>query len=132
VRWLLFGNAPTAAFEQSNLDDLRGRTTLLDLLAVIRTRCRLLVAPDSGILTAAFYLAEDFPLDVVSLWSDPRQGVLKQGCPSPNPRLRHEALQGRNEDVRNLPVDDVERAIADALDRWSRLPDHADAHATAP
>jgi len=132
VRWLLFGNAPTAAFEQSNLDDLRGRTTLLDLLAVIRTRCRLLVAPDSGILTAAFYLAEDFPLDVVSLWSDPRQGVLKQGCPSPNPRLRHEALQGRNEDVRNLPVDDVERAIADALGRWSRLPDHADAHATAP
>jgi len=83
-------------------------------------------------LTAAFYLAEDFPLDVVSLWSDPRQGVLKQGCPSPNPRLRHEALQGRNEDVRNLPVDDVERAIADALGRWSRLPDHADAHATAP
>jgi hypothetical protein len=41
-------------------------------------------------------------------------------------------VQGRNEDVRNLPVDDVERAIADALDRWSRLPDHADAHATAP
>lgn len=132
VRWLLFGNAPTTSFEQSNLVDLRGRTTLLDLLATIRTRCRVLVAPDSGILTAAFYLAEDFPLDVVSLWSDPRQGVLKQGCPSPNRRLHHEALQGRDEDVRNLPVDDVERAVADALARSSRSPNPVGAHAIAP
>jgi hypothetical protein len=132
VRWLLFGNAPTTPYEQSNLDDLRGRTTLLDLLAVIRTRCRILVAPDSGILTAAFYLAEDFPLDIVSLWSDPRQGVLKQGCPSPNRRLRHQALQGRDEDVRNLPVDDVERAVAGALDRAPQSPNHVDAHAIAP
>ena len=132
VRWVLFGNAATTPYTQSNLDDLRGRTTLLDLLAVIRTRCRILVAPDSGILTAAFYLAEDFPLDIVSLWSDPRQGVLKQGCPSPNPRLHHEALQGRDEDVRNLPVDDVERAVAEALDRSLPMPDHADAHALAP
>ena len=132
VRWLLFGNAPTTRFEQPNLTDLRGRTTLLDLLAVIRTRCRVLVAPDSGILTTAFYLAEDFPLDVVSLWSDPRQGVLKQGCPSPNYHLHHAALRGRDEDVRNLAVDDVERAVADALDRWSRPPNNVGAHATAP
>ena len=132
VRWLLFGNAPTTLFAQSNLVDLRGRTTLLDLLAIIRTRCRVLVAPDSGILTAAFYLAEDFPLDVVSLWSDPRQGVRKQACPSPNRRLHHEALQGRDEDVRNLPVDDVERAVADALARSSRSPNPVGAHAIAP
>jgi hypothetical protein len=132
VRWLLFGNAPTTIFRHPNLDDLRGRTTLLDLLAVIRTRCRILIAPDSGILTAAFYLADDFPLDVVSLWSDPRQGILKQGCPSPNRRLRHEPLQGRDEDVGNLPVDEVERAVAAALDRSSRSSDQVDAHAIAP
>jgi hypothetical protein len=132
VRWVLFGNAPTTPFRQSNLEDLRGRTTLLDLLALIRTRCRVLVAPDSGILTAAFYLAEDFPLDIVSLWSDPRQGVLKQGCPSPNRQLHHAALQGRDEDVRNLSVADVERAVALALDRSSRSPNHVDAHAIAP
>jgi len=132
VRWLLFGNAPAPPFRQSNLDDLRGCTTLLDLLAVIRTRCRILVVPDSGILTAAYYLADDFPLDIVSLWSDPRQGVLKQGWPSPNRRLHHEPLQGRDEDVRNLPVDDVERAVALALDRSSRSPNHIDAHAIAP
>jgi hypothetical protein len=132
VRWLLFGNAATTVFAQPNLVDLRGRTSLLDLLAVVRTRCHVLVAPDSGVLTAAFYLAQDFPLQIVSLWSDPRQGILKQGCPSPNPRLHHEPLQGRNEDVRNLPVDDVERAVAAALARAKRSPDHVDAHAVAP
>jgi ADP-heptose:LPS heptosyltransferase len=117
VLWLLFGNTATPAFSQSNVVDLRGRTGFLDLLATIRTRCRILVAPDSGVLTAAYYLADDFPLEVVSLWSDPRQGILKQDCPSPNPQLRHVPLQGRDEDVRNLAVDDVDRAVAAALTR---------------
>ncbi len=117
VRWLLFGAAATVAFEQRNVVDLRGRTNLLDLLAVIRTRCRILIAPDSGVLAAAYYLADDFPLDVVSLWSDPRQGVLKQGTPSPNAELRHQPLLGRDDDVRNIGVDEVERAIEAALER---------------
>jgi hypothetical protein len=116
VRWVLFGNEATPAFDQDNVVDLRARTSFLALLATIRNRCRILVAPDSGVLTAAYYLAEDFPLDVVSLWSDPRQGVLKQGCPSPNPRLRHVPLLGRGEDVRNLAVDEVSNAVAAALD----------------
>lgn len=115
VRWLLFGHARDEAFDHGNVLDLRGRTDLLTLLAVVRTRCRILVAPDSGILTLAYYLASDRPLDVISLWSDPRQGVLKQGCPSPNPRLVHTALRGRDEDVRNIAVDDVASAIETAL-----------------
>lgn len=117
VRWLLFGNAAPAQFTQPNIIDLRGRTDFLALLAVLRTRCRILVAPDSGVLTAAYYLDQAFPLEVISLWSDPRQGVLKQGCPSPNPELRHLALAGRDEDVRKLSVDDVEIAVAAALAR---------------
>jgi hypothetical protein len=117
VRWLLFGNAADAGLAQPNVVDLRGRTDFLDLLALIRTRCRVLVAPDSGVLTAAYYLAQSFPLDVVSLWSDPRQGILKQGCASPNPELRHVSLVGRGDDVRNVAVDDVERAVAAALAR---------------
>ncbi len=68
-------------------------------------------------LTAAYYLAQSFPLDVVSLWSDPRQGILKQGCPSPNPELRHVALVGRGDDVRNLSVGEVEGAVVAALAR---------------
>jgi len=132
VRWLLLGNEPTPAFAQANVVDLRGRTDFLDLLALVRARCRVLVAPDSGVLTAAYYLADDFPLEIVSLWSDPRQGILKQGCASPNPRLTHVPLVGRGDDVRNLTCDDVERALAAALARCAppARADRADAVAS--
>jgi ADP-heptose:LPS heptosyltransferase len=130
VHWVLFGHAATAEFDVPNATDLRGRTTFLEMLAVIRTRCRVLVAPDSGVLTAAYYLDQDFPLDIVSLWSDPRQGILKQACASPNPSLHHVALQGPGEDVRNLAVDDVAPAIEAALHRarW-QVPERARATA---
>lgn len=117
VQWVLFGHAAAAVFPQPNVLDLRGKTDLLELLAVIRRHCRVLVAPDSGILTAAYYLDAGFPLDIVSLWSDPRQGVLKQGCPSPNPGLRHTALVGVGEDVRRIAVDTVQQAVDAALAR---------------
>ena len=122
VRWLLFGNAKPGTFQQSNIVDLRGRTGFRELLAVVRTRCRVLVAPDSGVLTMAYYLAEDFPLEVVSLWSDPRQGIRKQGCASPNPRLHHTPLLGRNDDVRNLSVAVVANAVEAALARSTATP----------
>lgn len=117
VRWVLFGNEANAQYPQANVCDLRGRTSFLDLLAVLRTRCRILVAPDSGVLTMAYYLAGDTPLEIVSLWSDPRQGILKQGCPSPNPRLSHTPLVGRDEDVRNITVDAVADAVTAAVAR---------------
>ena len=129
VRFVLFGNEARSTFTQPNLVDLRGRTSFLELLSVLRNRCRILVAPDSGVLTAAYYLDETFPLDVISLWSDPRQGVRKQGCDSPNALLRHVAIDGAREDVRNIAVDTValalERAIAAAR---PDLPAHAPAH----
>ena len=117
VQWVLFGNEARASIEASNITDLRGRTSFLELMAVIRTRCRVLIAPDSGVLTAAYYLDQDFPLDIVSLWSDPRQGILKQGCPSPNPRLNHVALRAPAEDIRKLPLQDVAAAVEAALGR---------------
>jgi hypothetical protein len=84
--------------------------------------------PRRGVLTAAYYLADDFPLDVISLWSDPRQGILKQDCPSPNPRLRHVALRGRDEDVRNLSVDEVAAALERSLPASTATAAHASAH----
>lgn len=131
MRWLLFGHAATTRFTQANVVDLRGRTGFLDLMAVLRTRCRILVAPDSGVLTAAYYLEGSVPLDIVSLWSDPRQGVLKQGCPSPNPRLRHVSLIGAGEDVRNLTVDTVANAVAAALAGSAGRHAHPDEHDSA-
>ena len=128
VRFVLFGNEARATFTQPNVVDLRGRTSFLELLSVLRNRCRILVAPDSGVLTAAYYLDETFPLDVISLWSDPRQGILKQDCPSPNAMLRHVALQGAHDDVRNIAVEAVAAALEQAI-AAPRIP--ARAHAPA-
>jgi hypothetical protein len=128
VRFALFGHDASAHFDGANVVDLRGRTSFLALLATIRHRCGVLVAPDSGVLTAAYYLDQAFPLHVVSLWSDPRQGILKQGCASPNPQLRHVALRGDAEDVRNLTVDAVAAAVADAIAGARSGHRHAPAH----
>jgi ADP-heptose:LPS heptosyltransferase len=113
-RCVLFGHAPAPPFE--GCADLRGRTTLLEMLAIVKNRCRVLVAPDSGVLTLAYYLDVAFPLTIVSLWSDPRQGVLKQGVASPNPLLRHVPLVGEGENVRRIPPDEVLRRVREALE----------------
>jgi hypothetical protein len=85
------------------------------MLAIVKNHCRVLVAPDSGVLTMAYYLDCAFPLTVVSLWSDPRQGVLKQGVASPNRELAHVPLVGEGEDVRRIPVEEVLRHVRGAL-----------------
>lgn len=115
VRWLLFGHAATPPFDHPAVTDLRGRTGFVDMLAIIRNRCRVLVGPDSGVLNTAYYLDAAFPLDVISLWSDPRHGILAQRRASPNPEIVHRPLLGRDEDVRNIAVDDVEREVRAAL-----------------
>jgi len=115
VRWILFGQSADPVYARSNVIDLRGRTGYLEMASIIKNRCRVLVAPDSGVLVTAFYLEGRFPLDIVSLWSDPRQGVLLQGCASPNPLLRHVPLVGRGEQARNIPVADVLAEVRTAL-----------------
>ena len=120
VHWLLLGYEAQSDLSGDNVTDLRGRTDFPTLMSVVRNRCRVLVAPDSGILTMAYYLDAPFALDVVSLWSDPRQGVLRQGCPSPNPRLRHEAIVSPEEDIAQLPLETVHSAVRRALDSARR------------
>ena len=112
---VLFGHSPAPPLEGEGIVDLRGQTTLLEMLAIVKNRCRVLVAPDSGVLTMAYYLDCAFPLTVISLWSDPRQGVLKQGVASPNPLLRHVPLIGEGEDVRRIPVAEVLARVREAL-----------------
>jgi len=116
VEWLLFGERPEPRFDAPHVIDLRGRTGYLELASLIKNRCRALIVPDSGVLATAYYLEARFPLDVISLWSDPRQGVLRQGCPSPNPLLRHVPLIGRDEQARHIPVDTVADELRAALD----------------
>ena len=115
VQWVLVGHAQPQAFARPDVLDLRGATSLPEVLSILRNRTRVLVAVDSGILSLVFYVDEAFPLQVVSLWSDPRQGVLKQAVASPNPLLRHCPLVGDDDDVRRLSVDRVAEAVEQAL-----------------
>jgi ADP-heptose:LPS heptosyltransferase len=107
VQVLLFGHAPTPLFPVEGVIDLRGKTTLAEMLSLLKNTCQSLVVPDSGVLSLIYFLDAEFPLKIVSLWADPHQGVLKQNVASPNPLLVHVPLRAPQEDLRKLTVADV-------------------------
>jgi ADP-heptose:LPS heptosyltransferase len=109
---VLFGLGKSSTFEQEGVIDLRGETSLLEMLSIIKNRCRFLIVPDSGVLSLTYYLDTPFPLDVVSLWADPRQGVLKQNVASPNSELSHFALIGQDGKMGNIDVETVLERVA--------------------
>ena len=104
--WKLFcsGLRPLLCFEEEGIVDLRGKTNLFEMLSIIKNRCRYLLVPDSGVLSITYYIDAHFPIDVVSLWADPRQGILKQNVSSPNPFLRHVPLIAKNKDLRTVEI----------------------------
>lgn len=110
---ILFGMKKEPAFLMDHLIDLRGDTSIFEVLSIIKNYCRFLVVPDSGILAITYYLASDFPLRIVSLWSDPRQGVLRQDVSSPNKQLQHIPLIGKNDSVANISSASVYHALFD-------------------
>lgn len=111
VRILLFGYGDVPRFSHSNLVDLRGKTSLFELLSIIKNRCHSLVLPDSGVLSMAYYLDAPFPIRVVSLWGDPNHGILKQAVASPNPQLIHVPLIGGLRDLSTVSAEQVDRAL---------------------
>jgi ADP-heptose:LPS heptosyltransferase len=115
ARFMLLGHQRTPGLDAPNVIDLRGRTGFLEMLALVRARCTALVAPDGGVLNAVYLLDAPFPITVVSLWSDPAQGLLKRRTPSPNPRLVHVPLVGASQDVRTIAPADVAAALDVAL-----------------
>lgn len=111
VKVVLFGHDATQPFDFPNVIDLRGKTSLFELLSIIKNCCEALVVPDSGILSLTYYLDASFPLHIVSLWADPNQGVLKQAVASPNPELAHTPLIGKNRDLSTVSVAQVVDAL---------------------
>ena len=108
---LLFGMKKEPAFLMDHVIDLRGLTSLFDMLSLIKNCCRYLIVPDSGVLSMTYYLNIDFPIRVVSLWSDPCQGVLRQAVDSPNRQMTHIPLLGKDEVIANID----EKTAYDAL-----------------
>lgn len=109
---LLFGFKPDPLIDIPNVIDLRGKTCLKEMLSLIKNHCKYLVLPDSGPLAMSYYLNASFPIKIVSLWADPRHGVLKQNVPSPNPHLKHiPLLSAKKRDLRSLYVERVFEAL---------------------
>ncbi|MBN1915304.1 MAG: hypothetical protein JW769_05395 [Parachlamydiales bacterium] len=105
--FFLFGLRNSPQFEGENIVDLRGKTSILSMLSIIKNCCHTLIAPDCGVLALVYYLNISCPLRVISLWSDPTQGVLKQGVASPNALLEHFPLIAPDKNLVNLRVDEV-------------------------
>ncbi|MBS3902763.1 MAG: glycosyltransferase family 9 protein [Anaplasmataceae bacterium] len=108
---VLFGFQSIPQFEGEGVIDLRGRTSLIEMMSIIKNCCTHLVVPDSGVLSIAYYLDIHQPLKVVSLWADPEQGVLRQQVESPNPGFRHFPLIGKGKDTGRIPVEAVLKCL---------------------
>ncbi|MDX8430787.1 MAG: glycosyltransferase family 9 protein [Candidatus Algichlamydia australiensis] len=106
-QFVLFGMSKSPIYQGKNIVDLRGETTLHEMLSLIKNCCSIVIAPDSGILSTLYYINEPFSLRLISLWADPRQGVLRQNVHPPNPYLDHIPLIGKDEIVANINVDDL-------------------------
>jgi len=113
TRIILFGNKAIPAFEGDHIIDLRGQTTLFEMLSIIQNCCHYLIAPDSGVLSIVYYLDTSFPLRVISLWADPNHGILKQRVLSPNSLLIHRALIATYRDLSSISVDDLLDTISE-------------------
>lgn len=107
VEILLFGFGCDPSFAGPGIHDMRGKTSLFEMLSIVKNHCRYLVVPDSGVLSMTYYIDVSFPIDIVSLWADPTQGVLKQGVPSPNPELAHRPLIAKDGNLSAIAVDTV-------------------------
>lgn len=108
---VLFGMGNGTHFLGPHVHDMRGRTSLFEMLSIIKNHCRYLLVPDSGVLSMTYYIDAPFPIDIVSLWADPRQGVLKQGVASPNPQLAHRPLIAKKGNLRSVSVPAVMEAL---------------------
>ena len=109
IRPVLLGVKKDDHFSSLQVEDWRGEKELNEVLTCILQECSILIAPDSGILSLVYYLNHQVDLLVISLWSDPRQGILKHGVGSPNQRLKNIPLIEKN--LKNLSVERVIDAI---------------------
>lgn len=108
---ILFGLKSDEKFADPPCTDLCGKTTIFEALSIIKNCCSLFIAPDSGLLSLMYYLNVDFPLKVISLWADPKQGILRQRVASPNRFLKHIPLIAPQENLKNIAVSHLEEIL---------------------
>lgn len=108
---ILLGSVPNPSFLLEGVVDLRGKTSVLEMVAIIKQHCSILVGPDSGVISTLYFLNSSFPLRLISLWGSPKWGILRQNVPSPNPQLVHIPLKGKKKRVSSISVESVYHAM---------------------
>jgi len=114
VQVVLIGSKETK-LELKNTLDLRGKTTLFELLSILKSACDTALLLDGGILSLIYYLNTTFNLKIISLWGDPRQGIIKQSVSSPNPCLIHDPIIGEFKNVDSLSIDQIYKKLFSRL-----------------
>lgn len=104
---ILFGFSKEQVFSQKNVVDLRGETSVLEALSIIKNCCSKVVFPDSGLLSMIYYLDLNFPIKVVSIFGAKKYGILLQGVDSPNEKLTHFPIIKENKDVSTISAYEV-------------------------
>lgn len=87
--------------------DLRGKTTLKELVSLILHHPGVFIGPDSGILNILYYLDIKHPLYLISYWANTDVGILRQKVDSPNPYLVHHPIIAPNLDLSKLSAEDI-------------------------
>ena len=90
---LLLGQACDSAFFLKNVLDVRGKTSILEMIALVKNHCSALVAPDAEEVALLYFLDQKFPLRIISLLKNRRGGVLRQKVVSPNTELEYIPLR---------------------------------------
>ncbi len=108
---ILFGLESKDEFANSGCIDLCGQTTIFEALSIIKNHCNILIAPDSGILSLMYYVDCNFPLRIISLWADAKQGILRQKVASPNQDLKHIPLIASKKCLANITVAHIEEVL---------------------
>lgn len=111
VKVILFGFGKEMILEGEQVIDLRGKTTLFEMMSLIKNKCSYLIVPDSGVLSMIYYLDEIFPIHVVSLWAEGGHGILKQNVKSPNPLLVHSQMMAKERNLSTVSAKMVYEAM---------------------
>lgn len=107
MKFIIFGKEKFLKFlNLPNVIDLRGKTSFLDVISIIKNRCGSVILPDGGILSILYFLNISFKIKVISLWQD-IQGVLKQKVKSPNKQMEHLPILSKK-DISKIRVSMVE------------------------
>jgi UDP-N-acetylglucosamine/UDP-N-acetylgalactosamine diphosphorylase len=110
IVFVLFGIEKTDDYNFSNVYDLRGKTTLIQALSIIKNRCLYFITLDSGLLSLFYYLNVNFPIKLIALWGSKKVGVINQNVKSPNIKLFYNPVLPK-EGLRNYSEKQLQKKI---------------------